>query len=67
MLNLGIGLIAPPVGSAINVGCAIGEIRMEKMLKGMLPFYATMIAVLMIITYFPEIAGLIPRMFGFKV
>jgi tripartite ATP-independent transporter DctM subunit len=67
MLNLGIGLIAPPVGSALNVGCAIGDIRMEKMLKGMLPFYATMIAVLMVITYFPEIAGMIPRMFGFKV
>jgi len=67
MLNLGIGLIAPPVGSALNVGCAIGDIKIEKMLKGMLPFYATMIVVLIFITYFPEIAGFIPRMFGFKV
>jgi tripartite ATP-independent transporter DctM subunit len=67
MLNLGIGLISPPVGSALNVGCAIGDIRIEKMLKGLLPFYVTMVAVLMVITYFPEIAGLIPRMFGFKV
>ena len=37
------------------------------MLNGMLPNYATMIAVLMVITCFPQIAGVIPRSFGFKV
>ena len=66
MLNLGIGLLTPPVGSALYVGCAIGEIKIEKVLKGMLPFYATMFIVLMIITYFPDIATFIPRLFGFK-
>ena len=65
MLNLGIGLLSPPIGSALNVGCALGEIRMEKVLKGMLPFYATMYLVLAVITYFPDIATCIPRLFGF--
>lgn len=65
MLNLGIGLLSPPIGSALNVGCALGEIKMEKMLKGMLPFYATMYAVLAVITYFPDIATWIPHLFGF--
>lgn len=66
MLNLGIGLLTPPVGSALYVGCAIGKVSVEKMMKSMIPFYATMIFVLMIITYFPEIAAMIPRLFGFK-
>jgi len=66
MLNLGIGLLTPPVGSALYVGCAIGKVPIEKMMKSMIPFYATMIFVLMIITYFPEIAAMIPRLFGFK-
>jgi hypothetical protein len=64
--RIGIGLLTPPVGSALYVGCAIGEIKIEKILKGMLPFYATMLVVLMIITYFPEIANYIPHLFGFK-
>jgi len=66
MLNLGIGLLSPPIGSALNVGCALGEIKMEKIVKGMLPFYATMYFVLMVITYFPDLATYVPRLFGFK-
>ena len=66
MLNLGIGLLTPPVGSALYVGCAIGEIRIEKIMKGMVPFFATMLVVLMLITYLPEISTFIPRLFGFK-
>jgi len=65
MLNLGIGLLSPPIGSALNVGCALGEIKIEKMLKGMLPFYATMYFVLAVITYFPDIATAVPHLFGF--
>jgi tripartite ATP-independent transporter DctM subunit len=66
MLNLGIGLLSPPIGSALNVGCALGEIRMERVLKGMLPIYGTMYLVLAVITYLPDIATWIPRMFGFR-
>jgi tripartite ATP-independent transporter DctM subunit len=66
MLNLGIGLLSPPIGAALNVGCALGEIKIEKVIKGMLPFYATMYFVLLIITYFPDIATCVPRMFGFQ-
>jgi len=66
MLNLGIGLLTPPVGSALYVGCAIGEIKIEKIMKGMVPFFATMFIVLMLITYLPDISTIIPRLFGFK-
>jgi tripartite ATP-independent transporter DctM subunit len=66
MLNLGIGLLSPPIGVALNMGCSIGEIKIEKIVKGMLPFYATMYFVLAIITYFPEIATAVPKLFGFQ-
>ena len=65
MLNLGIGLLTPPVGSALYVGCAIGDIRIDKLTKSMAPLYLTLVIVLMIITYIPEIVAYLPRLFHF--
>ena len=65
MLNLGIGLLTPPVGSALYVGCAIGDISIDKMTKSMMPSYLTLVIVLMIITYIPEIVAYLPRLFHF--
>jgi tripartite ATP-independent transporter DctM subunit len=62
ILNLAIGLCTPPVGSALFVGCAIGKISMEQMTKALLPFFAAMVAVLMLVTYFPEIVLFIPNL-----
>ena len=53
MLNLGIGLITPPVGSVLFVGCAVGKIRMEDAVKTMWPFYLVLLFSLMLITYVP--------------
>ena len=63
MLNLGIGLLTPPVGSTLFVGCAIGKIRIEDMIKPMLPFYIIMMITLFIITYFPQITLWLPNLF----
>jgi len=62
ILNLAIGLTTPPVGSALFVGCAIGRIRMEKVIKTMLPMWLAMVAVLMLITFVPEITMVIPNL-----
>jgi tripartite ATP-independent transporter DctM subunit len=62
MLNLGIGLCHPPVGSIIFVGCAIGKVTMEEVVKKMIPFYGVMFLVLMIVTYIPEISLWLPRL-----
>lgn len=62
ILNLAIGLTTPPVGSALFVGCAIGRIRMEKVVKTMLPMWLAMVAVLMLITFVPEITMAIPNL-----
>lgn len=62
MLNLGIGLLTPPVGTTLFVGCAIGNIRIEDMIKPMLPFYIAMIITLVIITYFPPVTMWLPNL-----
>lgn len=62
ILNLGIGLTTPPVGSALFVGCAIGEISIEEATKGMLPLYFMMIIVLLMVTFIPGLVMFIPNL-----
>jgi tripartite ATP-independent transporter DctM subunit len=62
ILNLAIGLTTPPVGSALFVGCAIGHIRIEQVVKAMLPMWLVMVAVLMLITFVPEITMFVPNL-----
>ena len=64
MLNLGIGLLTPPVGSVLFAGCSIANISMEKIAKSMMPFYVVMIATLLALTFIPEITLFVPRVFG---
>lgn len=64
ILCLGIGLATPPVGSVLFVGSAIGKIPIEKASKGMLPFYAAMILVLLIVAYVPQVSLFLPSLFG---
>ncbi|HEY1935560.1 MAG TPA: TRAP transporter large permease [Acetobacteraceae bacterium] len=61
MLNLGIGLCHPPVGSIIFVGCAVGKVRMEDVVKQIWPFYLVMFGVLMLVTYVPAISLWLPH------
>jgi len=48
------------VGSALFVGCAIGRIRIDQVVKAMLPMWLVMITVLMLITFVPEITMFVP-------
>ncbi|WP_319475336.1 TRAP transporter large permease [Marispirochaeta aestuarii] len=61
MLNLGIGLCTPPVGSALFVGCAVGRVSMEEATKAMLPFYIMMIIVLLMVTFLPDLVMFVPN------
>ena len=63
ILNLGIGLVTPPVGSVLFVGCAVGGIPIEKSVRSIWPFYAAMIGVLMLITAIPSISLALPGLF----
>ncbi len=64
MVNLGIGLITPPVGAVLFVGSAVAKLRIEQVVKAMGPFFVILLGVLLLVTYVPAISLWLPRMFG---
>lgn len=62
--NLAIGTITPPVGSGLYVGASVGKVKVEEVIKPLIPFYIAIIGVLFIITYIPEITLFLPRILG---
>jgi tripartite ATP-independent transporter DctM subunit len=60
LMNLGIGLLTPPVGSVLFVGCAIGKVKLEDVMRGIWPFYGVMFAVLMLVTFIPALSLWLP-------
>ena len=64
VLNCGIGLLTPPVGSVLFIGCAVGKRPMDKVVKETLPFYLCMIIALLLITFIPDISLIVPKLLG---
>ena len=62
MVNMAIGSLTPPVGSTLFAGCAVGHMSIEKVTKCLLPFYAAMIVVLLLVTYVPAISLTLPNL-----
>jgi tripartite ATP-independent transporter DctM subunit len=62
LVNLGLGLCTPPVGSCLFVGCAVGKIRMEDALKSIWPFYLAILAALILVTYIPAVSLTLPAL-----
>jgi tripartite ATP-independent transporter DctM subunit len=60
LVNLGIGLITPPVGAVLFVGAAVGKVTIEATVKALLPFYVALFLVLMMVTYIPAISLWLP-------
>jgi tripartite ATP-independent transporter DctM subunit len=60
LVNLGIGLITPPVGAVLFVGSAIGKVSIESTVKALMPFYLALFLVLMAVTYIPAISLWLP-------
>jgi len=64
MVNLGIGLITPPVGSVLFVASAVSKQKIESVVRAMLPFYAMLVIVLGMVTYIPAISLWLPGVLG---
>ncbi len=62
ILNLGIGLLTPPVGSSLFIASGISGIKIEALTKRMLPIYLTMIICLMMVTFIPAISMTLPNL-----
>jgi tripartite ATP-independent transporter DctM subunit len=64
ILNAGIGLNTPPVGTVLFVGCAVGKITIREAMQTIWPFFGASIAVLMLITYVPALSLWLPNLFN---
>lgn len=65
VMNLGIGLLTPPVGSVLFIGSSISGLPIEKLTKVILPQWIAMIAALLLVTYLPAITMWLPTLFHY--
>jgi len=65
VLNLSVGLCTPPVGSVLFIGCSVAKVKIQDVIKPLLPMFIAMIAVLMFVTYIPELSLWLPNLFGY--
>ncbi len=64
MVNLGIGLITPPVGTVLFVGSAIAKLKIGVVTQALMPFFIGLFIVLMMVTYLPWVSLWLPRLMG---
>ncbi|MXP65058.1 TRAP transporter large permease [Roseomonas sp. M0104] len=64
IVNLAVGMTTPPVGVNLFVACQVAGLRIEQILKSMLPFYAVLLADIALVTYLPQISLWLPRALG---
>jgi tripartite ATP-independent transporter DctM subunit len=64
LMNLGLGLCTPPVGSCLFVGCAVGNVKLEDAVKTIWPFYIAILVALMLVSFIPAISMTLPNLLG---
>lgn len=64
VLNLCVGLCTPPVGSVLFVGCSVAKLRIDQVIRPLIPMFIAMIIVLMLVTFIPSISLIVPLWFG---
>jgi tripartite ATP-independent transporter DctM subunit len=62
LFNLAIGTLTPPMGTIIFTTCQVAGVKVEEFIKGVVPFYLALIAVLILITYIPGISLWLPNL-----
>lgn len=60
--NLSIGICTPPVGSALFIGCSVGGVKINQVIKPLLPFYTALILALLLVTYVPSLSLALPQL-----
>ena len=64
VMNMAIGLITPPVGVNLYVGCGIANVSLKEISKAVLPFVAASIVALLLTTYIPVLSMFLPKLLG---
>ena len=65
IFNLCIGTITPPVGTTLFVGVKVGGVKIETVIRQLLFYFAAIFAVLMLVTYIPQISLWLPSLMGY--
>lgn len=65
-VNLAIGMVTPPYGITLFTSCTVSGRTVKEVTPFVLPMVGAMIAVLAVITYLPDVALFLPRMFGYS-
>lgn len=60
--NLCLGIVTPPVGSCLFVGCSVGKVRLAQVIPYMLPMYVALIITLLLVTFIPQISLFLPQL-----
>ncbi len=63
ILNLGIGLITPPVGTVMFIGSAVSGVSVERLTRALVPFYIVMVITLLVVTFVPDFVMFLPNWF----
>jgi len=63
--NIGVGFVLPPVGLCLLVACSVGKVAVMNVARPILPYFAALVAALMVVTYVPDIALLLPKLAGY--
>lgn len=63
VLNCGIGLLTPPVGTCLFIGSAVSKVPIERIVKAALPFYVCMIITLLAVSFIPQVSLFLPSVF----
>lgn len=63
-VNLAIGLVTPPVGVNLFTGCSISKITVKQCIKDILPIILSLLVVLLLVTYIPQISLFLPHLLG---
>ena len=64
VLNLCVGLCTPPVGSVLFIGCSVAGVRIDQVIRPLVPLFVAMVVVLLLVAFLPDLSLLIPRLFG---
>jgi tripartite ATP-independent transporter DctM subunit len=63
---IGLGMFLPPAGLGTLTLCAVGETKMQALVKPLLPFLAILFVGLTVLVAFPSISSFLPNMLGMK-
>lgn len=63
VVNLGVGLITPPVGNCLYVGAAVARVPIWRLVRATLPFLTVNVIVLLLVTYVPAVTLWLPSLF----